>query len=921
MSIDLATLGIKVDATEADKAGVSLDRLANAGGKAEKATQALTGAMNSAKSATAEAERSIAGASNSASAMAERAARLKASVDPLGTALDRVNGEMAEAETLYSRGAISAAQFAEAQGVLTARAEKLQAAQAHANRMLAGGANAARLTSNEMLNLSRQASDVGVSLAMGMNPLMVLIQQGPQVADVLAMAGQRGIGAGAAFRQMGVALWGALAPALPIIAGVAAGVALVGGAFAMFSHEVEKNVGDVNKGLNLTDKQLKHLKESGVDTSVTLGDTFHGLFTTIGDRLTTAFAPQIEWIEKKFAEFYGYVRDGAAWSVKALVGGFYGAYAAITATWQSLPAAFSDIAIQAANGVISIVESMVNKVIAKINAITSFVNGAAGKVGLEGPFGDIANVNVGRIANPNAGAASRTMERGIAAGRAGFARGGAAVDSFFADVARNTDKARDKRVLAAAGDAGGSSGGSGRGSRERATDRANDDAADYIRQLRQETAEIGKNRIEVRMMAAEREAAKAPTKALADEIRATAAAWKDATIAHANDEFKRSMADEVEQLAFENSLIGKNAAAREAALATRQIELRIREQERQGLTVNREAIAAETAAIIANARARGEREDMTANAKAATEAVREMTDALREGVDGFGELFGTAGGGFANLVNVMADYADRRAELQERIAEADERTAEGQRERQRATDEMARAEIAHYGEILGAAKSMFDEKSAGYKVLEAAERAYRAYQLVSLIVEAAGAAKSIALDNVKTASSVANSGTRAAADGVAAIAKAIASLPFPLNIAAGAATAAALVAFGVKVLGGGGKGGSATASADKAVETYSGPRDEYGAPTSSYSVLKPGRTTVAGNDNGYGPSVGMAPANRGGDTFTATYTIDARGAEQGVEARIRAVLEQNEDRVVQRARQASAADRASAVNRQRIGGS
>ncbi len=39
-----------------------------------------------------------------------------------------------------------------------------------------------------------------------------------------------------------------------------------------------------------------------------------------------------------------------------------------------------------------------------------------------------------------------------------------------------------------------------------------------------------------------------------------------------------------------------------------------------------------------------------------------------------------------------------------------------------------------------------------------------------------------------------------------AVARAIASLPFPLNLAAGAATIAALAAIGVRIAGGGGRG-------------------------------------------------------------------------------------------------------------------
>jgi len=46
------------------------------------------------------------------------------------------------------------------------------------------------LASHELVNLGRQAQDVGVSLASGQSPLMVLIQQGSQIADVFISSGK-----------------------------------------------------------------------------------------------------------------------------------------------------------------------------------------------------------------------------------------------------------------------------------------------------------------------------------------------------------------------------------------------------------------------------------------------------------------------------------------------------------------------------------------------------------------------------------------------------------------------------------------------------------------------------------------------------------------------------------------------------------
>jgi len=93
-----------------------------------------------------------------------------------------------------------------------------------------------------------------------------------------------------------------------------------------------------------------------------------------------------------------------------------------------------------------------------------------------------------------------------------------------------------------------------------------------------------------------------------------------------------------------------------------------------------------------------------------------------------------------------------------------------------------------------AAKGFFREGSDGYKALETAEKAFRA-------VEFALSVRAMAQDAIETASSIAKSGARTATKAVEAVVSAISSLPFPLNLAAGAATIAALASIGVAVAG------------------------------------------------------------------------------------------------------------------------
>ena len=106
----------------------------------------------------------------------------------------------------------------------------------------------------------------------------------------------------------------------------------------------------------------------------------------------------------------------------------------------------------------------------------------------------------------------------------------------------------------------------------------------------------------------------------------------------------------------------------------------------------------------------------------------------------------------------------------------------------------ATAEVGYYGDMAAAAKGFFGEKSKGYAALSIAEKAFRA-------VEFALSVRAVAQDAVETGAKVASTVARTAVRATEAVVTAIGSLPFPLNLAAGAATAAAIGSLGVSIAG------------------------------------------------------------------------------------------------------------------------
>ena len=208
----------------------------------------------------------------------------------------------------------------------------------------------------------------------------------------------------------------------------------------------------------------------------------------------------------------------------------------------------------------------------------------------------------------------------------------------------------------------------------------------------------------------------------------------------------------------------------------------------------------------------------------------------------FGEAlkgaFGEAGGALGKLTSQLGNFAIKQSSIEEARAKYNKLTVKDTKQLDELNKKTAQLQIGAYGDIAAASKTFFKEGSKGYKVMEGAEKAFRATEIAMAIenmviksglitgftgIFTAAKATETAVDNTATGNSVINSGVRAAADGVAAVAKSLASLPFPMNLAAGAATLAAVAALGIAITGGfsGDAGGASAADVQKSQGTGS----------------------------------------------------------------------------------------------------
>lgn len=408
-----------------------------------------------------------------------RMAALKASVDPVGSAQDRVNAEMREAAALYKMGAISAEQYAQAVSVLDARYRAVEIANAGATKQM-------RVAQRAGLDLSRQFADIGVTAAMGMNPLMILIQQGPQIADVFAQGKAQGIGFTAMLRGIG----GQIAPLLPLLAGVGLAVGVVVGAFALFEREVDKST----KG------------------ATTFGQTLQATMNVAGKAIMDSpIGDGLRWIGETFERVMNTIVNGTMSWLDRMVGFWGAAYLAIVKNWRQLPQVIGAIAIAAANNTITTIEGMVNAAIKGINRVTSVVGWKA-----------IAEVDLPRI-QQKIGTVSAEIEKDQARITAGFRRWR---EEGFKAIVRETERlaaAQKKGAKDAAGHA------SALKEVETAAEKARKEIDAYLASMNREIATAGMTPEQVKIMDAQAMAAKAIAEGY-DYAAAAILAYADALI-------------------------------------------------------------------------------------------------------------------------------------------------------------------------------------------------------------------------------------------------------------------------------------------------------------------------------------------------------------------------------------------------------
>lgn len=779
--------------------------------------------------------------------------RLRMATDPLYAATSRLNAEIAESTRLYYAGATAPAEYARQQEFLTGRLREVERQHQIVNRGMGTVGVTGKLAGHHMQNLAFQFQDLSLGMGSALASsepvkmmLMTVAQQGLQIQGIMSQAGIgiRGVGAAFATMSKGILL---ATVTNPILLGIAAAIAVVAGSIKLLQNVANDgaNMEAYAASLGLTAKEIRNLD----NVTVTFGDTTKAVFQVAGRAMWDAIGPAVTDAWGLMKGWIDWIGTGVKAGVNFLVGGFVGAYNAITKSWESFPAVMGDVFYSAVNVSISAINTLVQKAVDGLNFFIGAANGVLEKVGLRLP--ELSAPQIAAVENQFAGAGANfgnTLRQELQKA-VGVDYLGNVADAISEQARKNArDRIRDQALEKGYLDP----------EKEKATKKKISDeqkayeaalkaANDYIAAQQKETAQIGKSAKEIRLMEDAIQRMNAPLesqKLLLDQV---AASREAAYSAKAATDFNTNV---LQPIRDELALYGLVGPARDAAALALEKQSFLAANMDDGIEIattrwveyyrlKRELIDKDAAA---------ERE--IENARRLADEFDRMIDAADRAADGVARAFGGIGSAIANVTHAFTDYAKERQQISAQVraetlkqVDADKLTG--------------KLQLSLYGDLAEGAKGFFDEKSKGYQALAIAEKAFRA-------IEFALSIRAVAQDAIETIQSVFNSGARSAAAGTEGVANQ-SKLPFPFNIAAMAATAAALIAAGVSIIGGFGGGGGTPPETNTGTGTVLGdPKAQSESIKRSIDALKEVDTIMLTTSRGMAASLRSIDEQIGG---------------------------------------------------------
>jgi hypothetical protein len=388
-------------------------------------------------------------------------------------------------------------------------------------------------------------------------------------------------------------------------------------------------------------------------------------------------------------------------------------------------------------------------------------------------------------------------------------------------------------------------------------------AREFAASLMLETAKIGKTSIEIKRLEVGMEALAAPTDEAALAIIEAGKAWEEATKKFAASEFTRNT---IVPLELQIALLGKSTKAK--ALANL-------EAEKEQIVLERGAGAWDR--YNAAKQQLIEYDFGIEQQEAYLAGLDEMASQTQRAAQGMADAFGSVGGAIGAVAVEITKFAADQVAAAQRVADAERAHGKTSMQYADARTAQSAAEINHYGNLASASQGFFKQGSKGFKVLGAAEKAFRAFELATAIKSAA---VKLGLIGAGTAAAVTGAAVEVGAVAAAETAKtgltvAGAAVRTPLKVAEGAASMfAALGPWGFAAV--------AAMLALMAALGFSG-----GGGASKPPPTNDGTGTVFGDGEAKSESIAKAIDHlREIDTLTMRYSAAMLASLRGIEANI-----------------------------------
>lgn len=270
---------------------------------------------------------------------------LRAKYNPLFAAERQHETNLAEIRQAYRVGALSVDELVSA--VNREKAAHAVAVAALQQHTAAANQNTQAIARGNMqrMNLIFQLNDIVVSLASGMNPAMVFMQQGSQISTIWG-PGEGGVGR--ALAETGNIAKGLFAKFWPLLVVIGAATAAIAG----MRHEIEKATG----------------------VSVSFGDVALASVQVLTGYLYNWLRPAIEAISDWFSWAWGLVVEQTKAAINRLIGGVHLFIEQIRMMWEIVPKMFEWAGKAAAAKFVESIEQMVNDTLAKVDTLAAGIN-------------------------------------------------------------------------------------------------------------------------------------------------------------------------------------------------------------------------------------------------------------------------------------------------------------------------------------------------------------------------------------------------------------------------------------------------------------------------------------------------------------------------------------------------------------------